>query len=316
MRELTTTRNNPMIDPSLQIWGGEIAVYLFLGGLVAGIMMISGYFLFRGRHKQVECSCLKMPALSIVLLSIGMLALFLDLEHKLFFWRMYATFMPASPMSWGSWILLLVYPALAANLLIKPPAQISASIPSLSRLSERIHASPGTIRVIAVLNIAIGAALGIYTGILLSAFGARPLWNSAVLSIIFLVSGLSTAAALVHLVATDRYERELLARADIGFLAAELMIILLFLIGLLSSTRVHIEAAQSLISGPYAPVFWVFVIGLGIVIPLLIQPLAVSHRIAHTPVAPILVIAGGLILRYVIVFAGQASHWGPLAVSR
>ena len=316
MRELTTTRNNPMIDPSLHIWGGEIAIYLFLGGLVAGIMMISGYFLLRGRHKEVECSCLRMPGLSIVLLSFGMLALFLDLEHKLFFWRMYATFKPASPMSWGSWILLLVYPALAANLLIKPPERLSAWVPFLSRLSERLNAAPGAIRATAALNMAVGAMLGIYTGILLSAFGARPLWNSAVLSILFLVSGLSTAAALVHLLANDRCERELLARADIGFLAAELMIILLFLIGLLSSTRVHIEAAQSLISGPYAPVFLVFVIGLGIVIPLLIQPLAVSHRIAHTPVAPVLVIAGGLILRYVIVFAGQASHWDPLAVSR
>ncbi len=316
MHELTTTRNNPMIDPSLRIWGGEIAIYLFLGGLVAGIMMISGYFIFRGRHREVECSCLRMPALSIVLLSVGMLALFLDLEHKLFFWRMYATFKPASPMSWGSWILLLVYPALAANLVIRPPVWLSALAPSLSRLSERLHASPGTIRSIAVLNMAIGAALGIYTGILLSAFGARPLWNSAVLSILFLVSGLSTAAALVHLLARDRYERELLARADIGFLATELVVILLFLIGLLSSTRVHIEAAQLLISGSYAPAFWVFVIGLGIVVPLLIQPLAVTHRIAHTPVAPILVISGGLILRYVIVFAGQASHWGPLAVSR
>jgi hypothetical protein len=34
MRELTITRDNPMIDPSLHIWGGEVAIYLFLGGLV------------------------------------------------------------------------------------------------------------------------------------------------------------------------------------------------------------------------------------------------------------------------------------------
>jgi len=316
MHEITFTRNNPMIDPSLHIWGGEIAIYLFLGGLVAGIMMVSGYFLFRGRHREAECSCLRMPVLSIVLLSVGMLALFLDLEHKPYFWRMYATFKPASPMSWGSWILLLVYPSLAANMLMRPPRWMASRIPAISDMSNRLGASRTAVRTIAVLNMVIGAMLGIYTGILLSAFGARPLWNSSVLSILFLVSGLSTAAALVHLLARDRYERELLARADVGFLAAELLIILLFLTGLLSSTRVHIEAAQSLISGPYAPVFWVFVIGLGIVIPLLIQPLAASHKIAHTPVAPILVIAGGLILRYVIVFAGQASNWSPVALSR
>ena len=33
MIELTTTRHNPLIDPSLHVWGWEIPVYLFLGGL-------------------------------------------------------------------------------------------------------------------------------------------------------------------------------------------------------------------------------------------------------------------------------------------
>jgi formate-dependent nitrite reductase membrane component NrfD len=49
------------------------------------------------------------------------------------------------------------------------------------------------------------------------------------------------------------------------------------------------------------------------VIPLFVQSLAVSHRIRHTPVAPIMVIAGGFILRLVIVFAGQASQWNMIS---
>ena len=71
---------------------------------------------------------------------------------------------------------------------------------------------------IGVLNMLLGGLLGVYTGILLSALGARPLWNSALLGPLFLVSGLSTAAALVHMIAGDRSERELLAKADNGFL--------------------------------------------------------------------------------------------------
>ena len=43
----------------------------------------------------------------------------------------------------------------------------------------------------------------IYTGILLSSLGARPLWASGILGPLFLVSGLSTAAAFAHLVARD-----------------------------------------------------------------------------------------------------------------
>ena len=52
MNEITTTRNNPLIDPSMTAWGWEIPVYLFLGGMVAGMMLIAGYFLFKGRHKE------------------------------------------------------------------------------------------------------------------------------------------------------------------------------------------------------------------------------------------------------------------------
>ena len=39
--EATTTRTNPGIDPSLHIWGWEIVVYLFLGGLVAGVFVLA-----------------------------------------------------------------------------------------------------------------------------------------------------------------------------------------------------------------------------------------------------------------------------------
>ena len=176
-------------------------------------------------------------------------------------------------------------------------------------IAARLGRSGQMIKAIGILNMLLGAMLGIYTGILLSALGARPLWNSAILGLLFLVSGLSTAAAFVHLVARNRTEREFLAKADNAFLTLELFLIGLFMIGLVTSTRVHIESARLLLAGPYAPVFWVFVIALGILIPLIVQSLAVSHKVRHTPVAPILVIAGGLILRFVIVAAGQESHW-------
>jgi len=77
----------------------------------------------------------------------------------------------------------------------------------------------------------------------------------------------------------------------------------------LSSTQVQIQSAQILLTGPYAAVFWVFVVIMGILVPLLIQSLSVRHKIKHTPVAPIMVIVGGLILRFVIVAAGQYSHY-------
>ena len=309
VRELVTTRHNEMVDPLLNVWGVEIAIYLFLGGMVAGMMIILGYFLFRGRHKELRCSCALLPGLSIVLLSSGILALFLDLEHKWYFWNMYITFKPASPMSWGAWILLLVYPALLAAALLRLPGSLKDPFPSIKSIVDRLQENPRFVRIIGTLNMILGAMLGIYTGVLLSSLGARPLWNSSLLGPLFLVSGLSTAAAFVHLIAKDPYERVLLAKADNGFLVTELFFIILFITGLLSSTEVHVESARLLLNGTFAPVFLVFVVCLGIVIPLFIQSLAVSHRIRHVPAAPIMVIAGGFVLRLVIVYAGQASHW-------
>ncbi len=311
MLELTTTRANPMVDPSLQVWGWEIPVYLFLGGLVAGMMILSGYLLFSGRHQAHGSSTAFVPALSFVLLSLGMAALFLDLEHRAFVWRLYTTFEPASPMSWGSWILILVYPALAAALLVRPPAPLVRRSPRLATLSGRLLDRPGWPRAVGVASIVLGVLLGIYTGVLLSALGARPLWASGLLGPLFLVSGLSTAAALVHLLAGDPQERVLFARADNVFLGIELLLLGLFLVGLLSATEVHARAARLLLDGPFGALFWVGVVGLGILIPLGVQIAAVRHRVQHTPVAPLLVLGGGLLLRYVFVAAGQLSHWSP-----
>jgi protein NrfD len=276
MRDLVLTRHNELIDPLVRVWGWEIPVYLFLGGWVAGMMIIVGSFLLRGRHREETCVCSVLPGLSVVILSFGMVALFLDLEHKLYVWRLYTTFQVTSPMSWGAWILLLVYPALTAAFILRPPELIRGVWTGFDRLTA-LFGEPRFARLIATATIVLGVSLGIYTGILLSSLGARPFWSSAILGPLFLVSGLSSAAAFAHLVARHVEERELLAKSDNVFLLIEL---------------------------------FVMVVGVGVVIPLIIQVLAVSHRIQHTPIGPLLVMAGGLALRFVVVAAGQVSHWG------
>ena len=309
MIELISTAKSPMVDPHLHVWGWEIPVYLFLGGWVAGIMILSGFFLFKGHHERRHCICATLPLLALGLLSLGMLALFLDLEHKLQVYRLYLTFEPLSPMSWGAWILFLVYPVLIATVLVRPPDFLTLLWPGPRELADRLGRNVRLLKVIGAAGVAVGTLLGIYTGILLSALGARPFWSSALLGPLFLASGLSSGAAFAHVAARDREERVALARADNAFLGSELVLIVLFLLGLLTATQAHMEAARLVLGGPYTAVFWVFVVGLGIVVPLIIQSLATSHRIAHTPVAPVLVLLGGLALRFVFVYAGQLSRW-------
>lgn len=133
MHELTTTRHNELVDPVLQIWAWQIPVYLFIGGLVAGIMIISGYFALKGQYRKNVFSSFYLPHISLILLSLGTFSLFLDLEHKLYVWRLYTTFKITSPMSWGAWILVLVYPALWLNTLIRIPDTFKNRIPIFDR---------------------------------------------------------------------------------------------------------------------------------------------------------------------------------------
>ncbi len=309
MFELVSTRHNPMIDPGLQVWGYEIPLYLFLGGFVAGIMVLFGASLMRGQRIGRPSVYPTLPLTGLVVLSLGMLALFLDLEHKLHVWRLYVIFEPWSPMSWGAWILLLVYPVLLSGALLNPPRTAVQFIPALGNIQDRLKALPSVRRWIGGASLASGIGLGVYTGILLSALGARPLWSSALLGPLFLVSGLSAGAAFAHMTSPDAKESETLARADNLFLVLELVMIGLLLIGLKSAGEAQAQAAGLLLGGPYTAVFWALVVGVGIVTPLIIQSLAVTHRIVHTTVGPLLVLLGGLALRFVIVYAGQYSHW-------
>lgn len=307
--ELFITRHNPLVDPALAVWSWQIPVYLFIGGWVAGMMILTGLALVRGRYTRRSCVCSALPGIGLVLLSVGMLALFLDLEHKLYVWRLYTTFQPTSPMSWGAWILLLVYPVLAVSGAVRPPAWLGELVPDVGRASDWLRSRREVVRAVGVVSMGLGLSLGIYTGVLLSALGARPLWAGGILAPLFLVSGLSTAAAFTHLVASDPDESRELAQIDNMALTAELAILALLMLGLLAGSSAQVAAAGLFMGGAFTAPFWVFVVLMGIVIPLGIQSLAVSHRIPHTPIAPLLVMLGGLALRFVFVQAGQVSHW-------
>ena len=340
MLETTTTRHNPLIDPSLHVWGWEIPLYLFVGGIVAGMMILAGSAMLRmakGEDTRGFFS-VQTPLLGFMLLNLGMGALLLDLSHKLYVWAVYLTFEPMSPMSWGSWVLLLVYGVLLVSALIRLPEAwpwLAQRVPALQRASDRMLARPALIRSLAWTNIVLGVLLGIYTGILLNTMVARPLWNTSILAPLFLVSGLSAAAAAVHLATRvlpgrpaprslvggalaamvqhlgpqppDKHTATSMIRADTGFLAVELLLIGLLLIALLSSNASQAAAASLVLGGPYTAAFWIVVVALGVIVPLVLQALELSHRIPHTVLPALLVLVGGFALRWVLVNAGQAS---------
>lgn len=310
---LVTARHNALIDPGLDIWTWEVAMYLFLGGLTAGVMIFAALMTVLRKDDEAPFASTRLAIVAPIVLSLGMTTLFLDLEHKLFVFRFYTSFQVLSPMSWGAWILVVIYPVSILQIL----STLRSGYPQVAPFVERfaigqwaLDTSEAYRRQIALTAIPFAAALGIYTGILLSAFSARPFWNSGVLGPLFLVSGLSTAAALIALAARQHGERLLFTKIDLVLILGELALVMLFIINLATGSGQQLEALESVTGGPYTLVFWVLFVGIGLVIPLLLELLeirGVGRRLAI--LAPVLVLLGGYVLRQVMLDVGQESTW-------
>lgn len=311
MREeiIVSGRMNHLIDPQLHIWNWQIPLYLFLGGLAAGILFFAALYTIMGKEKEYPTAVRLAPFITPVLLALGLMALFIDLHHKLYFWRLYTTLRLQSPMSWGAWTLMIVTPLS----LIWCALNIKILFPKWDWKYKWLYQLEAFFRKqqlpLAWLMLISSLILGVYTGILLSAFNARPLWNTSILGPLFLTSGLSTGAAAIILMSKNAAERMTFARIDLMLIGIELFLIVHMFMGFLASTQVHIDAASLFLGGPYTVPFWLFVVTLGLAFPALLEILEI--RKFHLPpfIAPVLVIIGGLIFRFIMVYAGQASRW-------
>ena len=311
MNELDVARHSNLIDPWLHVWTWEIPVYLFLGGMAAGVMILTAALWMRNEDRSPTARWLAFAA--PLLVSVGMAALFLDLGFKQHVWRFYLAFRWTSPMSWGAWILVLVYPvslvmALAGLDAVQAEGAIAVckrvglgGVARAARVFGLAHASA-----LRWASIGAGAALGIYTGVLLSTLGARALWSSALLGPLFLVSGISTGAALLLLFRVTEEERHLFSVWDRFAIGIEVMILLLLLVGLSTKGADGRAAAGLFLGGPYTAPFWTLVVISGVAVPFLLETLEVRLKLRMALAAPVLVLAGGFALRWIMVAAGQA----------
>lgn len=317
MFEIDMFRNNPQTDPTLHIWGWEIPVYLFLGGLTAGLMILSALLHRQNPNLEARSPWSRWLVFGApILISLGMLALWLDLENRFHVYRFYMAFRPTSPMSWGSWILLAIYPATLAMALgsltagevdrLKKWGPISQF--KLSKLVQwGYDTSKNHMNLLQHANLWLGVALGGYTGLLLGTLAARAVWNSVMLGPLFLVSGFSTGAALMMLFPLAHEEHAFLRKWDMGAIGVELALLFLFILNLLAGGGADgIQAAHLFLGGPYTAVFWSLVVITGLLVPLVIEGLETRKQGQPTLIAPALLLVGGLALRWILVWAGQA----------
>lgn len=311
MREeiITSGRLNPHIDPHLEIWHWHIPLYLFLGGLAAGIMFFASLYTILGKENKYSGAVRRAPIIVPFLLIIGLTALFFDLKHKLYFWQLYTVIRIQSPMSWGAWTLMAITPLS----MVWAAIHIRDFFPNwdwkFPILKEIEKFAIKYKKYLAWVILYFSVILGIYTGILFSAFNARPLWNTSILGPLFLTSGLSAGAAVIILFSKRPKERINFAKIDIMLIGIELFLIVHMFMGFLASTQVQIEAANLFLGGTYTAPFWIFVVIIGMIVPAVLEFLELRKFHIPAVIPVVLVLFGSLMLRFIISYAGQMSRW-------
>ncbi len=284
-------------------WGWLITFYFFFGGLAGGCYFLAALIDLLGRPEDRPLARLGYY-ISFPCVVLSGLLLTLDLTRPERFWHMLIEsntfrpmFKPWSPMSLGSWALLIF--------------GIFAFLSFLGALVEdnRINwpparkiRPPGILnKVIAVIGGIFGLYVAGYTGVLLAVTN-RPIWSDTpLLGMLFVVSGASVSAALMILVAHrcgwTMPGVAALHRIDAWVVALELTVLIAVIVSLGPVFRAWLNA--------WGLLLFFGVIVLGMLIPLWLYWRRQWPGNRSVTTAAVLVLVGGFILRLVIVFSAQ-----------
>lgn len=301
-------------------WGWYVVLYFFIGGITAGIYAIACALDALGDPRDRDAVTLGYRLAFPGVLVCGVL-LIIDLGQPFRFWHMvfkseqFPSLMLKvwSPISLGVWILTLFGGLAFASFLgtmvdrgelrWQPLVRAYAWARSLPRTARNAWLTVGAIT---------GFALAGYTGVLMLGT-TRPVWHNAyLLGALFLASAASTSYAFLTLALLRRGRRHddvTVAKLDdaerwaLGLEIVLLAITLLWLGG----------TARPLLVGGYGALFWIGVVGVGLLVPLLLGRLVLRsgtvERRAQVRAACLLL--GGLVLRFVFVMAPQWPQVAP-----
>jgi polysulfide reductase chain C len=171
----------------------------------------------------------------------------------------------------------------------------------------------GARQTIGLLGALFALGTAIYTGILLGASRPIAFWSTAMLPLLFLVSALSTGIMAVIIGATiggGVADGPIMAlgKADILLIIGEIFVVIFFLQAThrLPESR---ASAKLVLVASVAPLFWIGVAGLGLIVPLVLEiagAFALEGGGAETAaiVASASGVIGGLFLRQVVLAGG------------
>jgi polysulfide reductase chain C len=281
-------------------WPVWIALYLYLAGVSGGAFAASTAASFLGdRYRNVARWGAYIAPWPVL---IGTAMLIFDLGSPMKFWLLFVKLNPRSVMSMGA-LILTAFGGVAViyfwhQLYIEKKVKFTL-------LNDTL------VKVIRFLGIPLAVGIGTYTGFLLNASVAIPMWNNGVLPLIFLASALSTgvAAVMVGVAVTGKWddvkhEVKNLAIADAVLIGLELFALAAF-VWSLHVGNLKQQAALDYLNSHYGLWFWGGVWAVGLLLPLGIKVFTKGETAAKAALNGSLVLFGGLVLRWVIVIAGQ-----------
>jgi protein NrfD len=288
-------------------WGWWIILYFFFGGIAAGAYFIGTLIELVGTERDRPLAKVAYYV-TFPLVAICGLLLSVDLGRPERFWHMLIqsnTSLPMfkywSPMSVGAWALVLFGAFSGVSFVGALAEDGKLGLGRFSGLARQLHRGPVGF-LFEVAGTLAGFFIASYTGALLTATN-QPFWSdSNLIGALFLASAASTGIATILLIlsfarraAPDSVES--LERTDRWAMLLELVLLIAFVASLGS-------LAPALLTSIYGILLLIGTLVLGVIIPLVLswrtRPLGAS-----TTFAAVLVLVGGLILRYAIVMVGQ-----------
>ncbi|KEY60261.1 cytochrome c nitrite reductase subunit NrfD [Serratia sp. DD3] len=301
------------------VWDWPIAIYLFLIGISAGLVTLS--ILLRRYHPEDGSSKSQIMLTTLFIaptsIALGLFILIFHLTRPWTFWKLMFHYSFTSVMSMGVMlfqIYMLVLVLWLALIFRDELASLQQRwLPKLSVIPTLLARLLPLLRSIEILMLVLAVLLGAYTGFLLSALKSYPMLNNPLLPALFLFSGISSGIAVVMLVVTlrpkgDIHSREMhfLHRLETPVVWLEIFLLAAFFIGLALGDDGKLRAlSAALASGFWAWWFWLGVVGLGLVLPLLLKAVGWGKTRLHILLISGCSLCGVLLLRYFILYAGQ-----------
>lgn len=283
-------------------WAGMIALYLFLAGIAGGGFLtasLTDLFNKKPPAKLIKAGALLAP----IAIVFGLGLLVFDLSKPFSFWKLLIHINAGSVMSIGTFIIstfvmfAFVYAFLVWGDSLSSKGSLGAAI---AKWAGKLAAFR---KPVALLGAVLALSTTTYTGFLLSAVSTNALWSIPFfniagvpfLAVLFLISGVSTGLAATLLGAAKAEGLSAYKKIDIVLIILEILLLILL----------YLSVNPIYFSGNIGLLFWLGVVMIGLLLPLTLSVYDLfKHRHWVLPVYGA-VIAGGLCLRYFVVFSGQ-----------